>query len=167
MGNLVPVVGQMLLKVVPIRTGGLVLVRFAYPKNKFIKLNLNNKLFFFYKMTSITILSETTREFTFADDFTDDTCCITIKVIQKKYENENQYYDISYSYDVDSTNKAHPFHNLCKVNSKGTIVFKNELTDIMVKYLLLPDEELSKFSGTTTPKSYRKIIIKCLDSLWD
>ena len=78
-------------------------------------------------MTCITILSETTKEFTFADDFSMIPAVLKIKVIQKKYENGNQYYDVSYSYDVDSTNRAHPFYNLCKVNSKGTIVFKNEL----------------------------------------
>lgn len=112
-------------------------------------------------MTSI--ISETNNEFTFADDFSDDTYCIKVKVVHKKYENGNEYYDISYSYDVEASNKSHPFRNLFK----GTIVFKNELTTTLVKYLQLPDEELSKFSGTTTPKSYRKIIIKCLDSLWD
>ena len=39
-------------------------------------------------MTCVTILSETTKEFTFADDFSDDTCCVKIKVIQKNMKME-------------------------------------------------------------------------------
>ena len=53
-----------------------------------IKNNLNNKIFFFYKMTCVIILSETNREFTFADDFSDDTCVTKIKVIQKNMRME-------------------------------------------------------------------------------
>ena len=56
-------------------------------------------------MTCVTILSETNREFTFADDFSDDTCSITIKVIQKKYENGKLYFSDDLKKNIENGDK--------------------------------------------------------------
>ena len=118
-------------------------------------------------MTSI--VKEIKGEYTFVDDFLKNKCLTKITVTHKKYEDGREYYDIEYDVDVSVTNSCHPFYNYKKsdICDLGTIVFRNEITDSMIKYLFLDDSELSKFTGTTTPMSYRKIIIKMLDKLWD
>ena len=114
-----------------------------------------------------TILNEKITDIIFKDNFTCDECKVKVKLKHLKYENGNEYYDISYLYDVSRNNRAHPFYNILGSNADGAIVFKNKVTQSLTEYLFISDSELSSYSGTTTPMSYRKIIIKFLDSLSD
>ena len=99
------------------------------------------------------------------DDFSNDKCRIDINIKHLQYEGGDEYYNITYQYDSD--NKAHPFYKNNKAGINGTIVCKNDITKALVDYLLLEDIELAKLTGTTTPMTYRKQIIKSLDLFWD
>ena len=41
------------------------------------------------------------------------------------------------------------------------------MTTEMIKYLLMSDYELKKYSGKRLPDDYRKLIMRNLASLWD
>ena len=113
------------------------------------------------------------KTFTFIDDFQNTfTKCITkIKVELKTYENGIQFYYIDYfhkmkypdgteyictnSEDVKIPNPFAYFEGL-KDNFDGEIIAYNSLTEKLVEYLLLDDEELEKLSGSVTAQCYRK-----------
>lgn len=139
-----------------------------------IKLIFNSKKLV-NKMTQL--ISEHNASFNFTDNFRGEhSCTVNIKVAHTKYEHDaKECYRISYDYSFPEgqvtgvENMAHPFYK--KTDSRhdttGVIVFKNEVTEKLVKFLLLPDEELSNFTGTTTPKAYRRLMMYSLDMLWD
>ncbi len=45
---------------------------------------------------------------------------------------------------------------------KGFTVVKNEMTTKMIDYLMMDDAELAKYTGTTTPQSFRRKILYSL-----
>ena len=47
-------------------------------------------------------------------------------------------------------------------NFKGFTIIKNEMTTLMIEYLMMNDAELSKHTNTITPQSYRRSIFKNL-----
>ena len=99
-------------------------------------------------------------------------CTVSIQV-QEKTSGGNSKYDINYQYTFPEgqiegqDNPAHPFYQKNVDDITGVMVFKNEMTETMIKYLMMDDSELSKFTGTTTPIQYRKLLINSLDSFWD
>ena len=105
------------------------------------------------------------KSFSSVDDCSNDKCKIDINISHLKYDNGLEYYNIIYTYDTD--NKAHPFYNMTKIGVNGTIVYKNDITESLVRYLMLSDSDLSQLTGTTTPNAYRKLIMKSLDLFWD
>lgn len=117
--------------------------------------------------------------FKFRDDYDNhDNSYYDINVIVKEitYDNDptHSYYDISYKYkyNEDEKNnkknilKNHPFKKDME-SACGTIIYKNEMTDKMIEYLLMDDDNLSKISGKSTPPYYRHRIMISIASLWD
>jgi uncharacterized surface anchored protein len=99
---------------------------------------------------------------------------ITIAIKLLQYEDGSQYYDIIYRYNYDKKTNSEDLyiidHMLSEDNeifSDGVIVFKNEITTSMIKYLLMPDEELSNFTNNTATQHYRKTIMFALKEFWD
>ena len=45
---------------------------------------------------------------------------------------------------------------------KGFNIIKNEMTTKMIDYLMMDDDELAKYTGTTTPQSFRRKILYSL-----
>ena len=122
-----------------------------------------------------TTISKNENTFTLVMEYQSTYSC-QVKVKVEHYRNDGQeYFDISYEYSFPEgqvtgvENMAHPFYQKTDMrhDTTGVIVFKNEVTEKLVKYLLLPDEELSNFTGTTTPKAYRRLMMLSLDMLWD
>ena len=73
-------------------------------------------------------------------------------VDEKVYITGKTYYDITY----------------CKPDSSmKVLVLKNQMTEIMVNYLLSDSEELVKVSGTSTAQHYRYLTMINLSKLWD
>ena len=98
-------------------------------------------------------------------------------IVQEKDET----YDISYIWNTENCktlsnlrpNEIFTIYNFnfkdeCCIGddeSSGVIVHKNEMTKIMIDYLLMDNDELKKYSGLTEVNTYRQIIIRNLKEL--
>jgi hypothetical protein len=98
----------------------------------------------------------------------------TVKMEVNSYTSgEQTKYKINYHYTVPEgepsgqDNPAHPFYQKRVDDVSGVIVIQNAVTRPMVEYLMMSDSVLSHNTGTTTPMQYRKVLMNCLDSLWD
>ena len=128
-----------------------------------------------------TILFTQTTTFNFYDEFDPSDKSyynIIIKVNLLQYDNQKQFYDISYTYKLehdDSTHikssysEMHPFYENGSISDSadGDIVYKNDLSTMMIKYLLMSDDELSKNTNTSSTQHYRKCIMLSLSKFWD
>jgi hypothetical protein len=101
---------------------------------------------------------------------------IIVKLLQ--YTDDKQYYDLSYKYEFNKGNLTNVDEikiikqkllnfGLNKGSMKGEIIFKNDMTSIMIKYLLMDDITLEKYTGLTTVEHYRKNIMISLSHFWD
>ena len=101
------------------------------------------------------------------DKYTD----VNVTVIKKRYTNGSEYFDISYNYSYSPknlSNEGHPFINTNYVShSEGEIILVNSMTSIMIEYLLMDLEELSKYIGNTEPTLYKINIMHSLAKFWD
>jgi hypothetical protein len=101
------------------------------------------------------------------DKYTD----VNIIVLKKRYTNGNEYFDITYNYSYSNKNpskEGHPFINtIYASHSEGEIILVNSMTCIMIDYLLMDLEELSKYTGNTDPIVYKINIMHSLAKLWD
>jgi len=134
------------------------------------------------------VLNTREKQFRFDNEFENynvDNSHYIVNIIVKdlKYEDGNQYYDISYNFyfvksEKNSINEqnnfkklSHPFNLNPYIDSfqeyEGDIIVKNEMTDIMIEYLLMDDDKLSKFTGHTTTQKYRQNIMWSLCMFWD
>jgi hypothetical protein len=145
--------------------------------NQFYKIDITIILiflvFFYLKdYNPITIMTSTlkTREntITFVNDMNDAIKC-TIKIIveTKLYEDGRIFYYITY--ENSDINIAHPFYKRKKLleHLDGDIVFKNPMTENLVDMLLMNYSELSSYSGSTTPDTYRKSLMKTITLIFD
>lgn len=73
------------------------------------------------------------------------------------------------SYSDVIEHSCHPMisfkHNNLISYFKGFSVIKNEMTEKMIEYILKEDCELSEFTGSITPKSYRRSLLQSLAML--
>ena len=96
-------------------------------------------------------------------------CSMELKLKLSTYSNDKQFYYISYIWNV--TNPAdHPFRHdteFMENSLDGDIIFRNTLSDVLVEYLQLNNNDLLKHSGSTTPDQYRKTVMKSISLLWD
>lgn len=79
-------------------------------------------------------------------------------------------YNIEYKYKFGNESKInHPFYKFPSFvnHSSGDIIAKNELTDTLVKYLLMDFDTLKIYSGHTCPEHYKSIIMVQIAMLWD
>ena len=124
------------------------------------------------------------KTFTFIDDFHNTyTKCITnIKVELKTYEDGRKFYYIDYLHkmkypdgtenictnleDIKMPNPFSYFEGL-KDNFDGEIIAFNSLTEKLIEYLLLDDEDLEKLSGSVTAQCYRKQLMYIIAILSD
>ena len=88
--------------------------------------------------------------------FTTSSIQIDVKVKVLLYENGDFFYDLNYEYYSNSA-----------LDIEGNIVRKNKMTEIMISYLLMDNEELKKQIGFHAPSDYKIRIIKSLDMFWD
>ena len=109
--------------------------------------------------------------------FIDDYSLTIIVSIQIKYWIVNNkitdsYYIISYSTpNMNEKNKIyHPFYNDNSYDDccyEGEIIKKNAMTEQMVNYLTMDEDELSQYTGNTIPQDYKGFIMKSLSNFWD
>lgn len=101
-------------------------------------------------------------------------CKLYVTVKKLKYQTEEIYYDISYSYEYfGNDKKAEQLNPLLFIENDnglsyvGDIIAYNSLTSEIVRYLLMPFDELSKYSGRVEPQQYKIQIIKSINLFWD
>ena len=109
--------------------------------------------------------------------FIDDYSLTIIVSIQIKYWIVNNkitdsYYIISYSTpNMNEKNKIyHPFYNDNSYDDccyEGEIIKKNAMTEQIVNYLTMDEDELSQYTGNTIPQDYKGFIMKSLSNFWD
>ena len=102
---------------------------------------------------------------------------ITIKIYE--YESGDQFYYISYKYNYlynglpieeIKAKHSHPFYgdkHLLDDHYEGDIIFKNSMSDIMIEYLITPNENLTDNIGSCTPEHYKVSIMRNIANLWD
>jgi len=113
-----------------------------------------------------------------------EVCEIVIKIEERVYTHEPtdpHWYYINYTYYfinnesnakfqiADSyKHQANPFYKRENAADEfeGAIVFKNDMTEQMVKYLVMPFEELGKFTATTRPQDYKRQLIQSITTFW-
>lgn len=78
--------------------------------------------------------------------------------------NDKEYYQITYKYGCNTT-PTRESEKLKYISEE--LIIKNSLTEKMIKYLFLNDQELSKLTGTTTPSNYKKNILLSLSNFLD
>ena len=105
-------------------------------------------------------------------DHTESNDFIELKIIVIE---KNEKYNISYLWNLDySKNKSKElvlfllgFDFLNNEETYGVIVHKNKMSEVMIDYLLMDNDELRKYSGLTCVNIYRQNIMKNLANLWD
>ncbi len=109
----------------------------------------------------------------YADDYNDEIqlssfCKIQVTVTEKTY-NGNTFYYINYVNKYGGNKQLQKLHPLYDRESSldGEIIVKNSLTEQLIKYLLMDFEELSKYSGNSSPIHYKKCIMRIISELWD
>ena len=119
-------------------------------------------------------LSTNKKNFKFISDFNQDVWCnIEITIEIKQFEDSNMYYYITYNTTYSNGNKinqAHPFYNISHLEEhlEGDIIYKNELTDKLIEYLMMDDSKLTNnISPNTFPQTYRRQIMITIANLWD
>ena len=105
-------------------------------------------------------------------------CKVSITVIDTISDGKS-IYNISYDYMYTLGDKScvsnkiqlpHPFFHageLLRNHADGDIIIKNPMTTEMVRFLVMDNVELSKYSGNSTPQYYRNMIMFNLAKLWD
>jgi hypothetical protein len=89
-------------------------------------------------------------------------------IIEKKNYNNNSYFDIEYKINNLDKNLNSKLKKVFKGSIlDGDIICKNDMTTIMVNYLLVDDNKLSKKIGNFTVQEYKINIMKALNLFWD
>ena len=76
----------------------------------------------------------------------------------------NNFYEITFIYG-DNQKPTHESSELKYI--KDELIVKNELTKKMIDFLLMDDTTLCCFTGTKTPKDYKKSIALSLTNFLD
>ena len=142
--------------------------------------------------TNTVVISTSTAVFVFDPPMGQDTqkCKMTITVTEKCYEHEEHkphWYYIDYSYTYiemktgaeKSADRCHmfkcyrhpsnPFYGVKNVEDEyqGTIIKKNEMTEPMIKYLLMPFNDLDiRKIGRRCPQQYKRQVIHSISNFW-
>ena len=105
-----------------------------------------------------------------------DPLIINVSVQIKHWIVDNKitdsYYIITYSTpNMNEQNKIyHPFYDNSDIDKsewKGDIIKKNAMTEQMVNYLMMDEDELSQYTGNTMSQDYKGFIMKSLTNFWD
>ena len=93
---------------------------------------------------------------------------LTVKAYPATYESGNKFIYWYVRCDDPRSSFIHPFRHLePELTETWEVVADNEVTRSILKYLCLPDTELSKLSGTSHVIEYRATLIKLINDLWD
>ena len=115
-----------------------------------------------FQMTSFKVYSKYNRycqlDLKISEEIIEDQSYYILKM-------DSKYEDNSFPQDNHPDN---PFKNY-NLNKQifGELIYKNDLTEKAVNFLMMDMNELSKHTGRTTPLSYKLSLIVFLSNLWD
>jgi hypothetical protein len=120
------------------------------------------------------------KNFRFYDIFDnqDHIFCDLKVIVEEKQSGEKIIYDITYIYnipqienvDYDLSLRTHPFFyskDIEEHDKEGVIVYKNPMTEQLVKFLLMDKDELDQYTGGTYWIQYKIKIMETLAKFWD
>lgn len=123
------------------------------------------------------VLETRSASFNFINEFDKikgEYCQINVKVEKKKYQDGKLYYYVNYTYQYSVENKtcqqANPLIQLSDDPDEiyyGDIIAVNSLTDQLINYLLMPFDQLKKYTGNSTPQHYKTRIMESIKLFWD
>lgn len=93
-------------------------------------------------------------------------CEFSISVDYKEHDIE---FNFTYDYSNNLDKSGCPFNQIDKkyiTHKNGLIIHRNSLTELLVDYLLMDMNELSKLTGSITPMAYKIIVLKTICELW-
>jgi hypothetical protein len=126
----------------------------------------------------ITVKDETTNEEK-QIEVNDISCELKIQIDLKTYDTNKQYYYINYTWNYNGdtpeklklAKKLHPMYcepRFIRDKNDGEIIYKNKLSQELVKYLLKPLNDLKDVnSDYVCPYSYQKKLLNIVSLLWD
>ncbi len=116
----------------------------------------------------------------FSNDFSTNKCETKIKVVEKTHDDGKEFYNIMYEHthiekderikclNIEDIKNPNPFFDTPMIEHfGGDIIVKNELTEVLIKFLTMADEELSKKSGNISAGIYRIQIMQSIANFWD
>ena len=99
---------------------------------------------------------------------------VDVEVKHLRYAGRNEeFYDISYAYRYSSGNESrrlgHPFAREpdLEEHESGELIAVNELSTVLVKFLLMSLDELEGQCGHVTPDTYKVSVMHAITRLWD
>lgn len=112
-----------------------------------------------------------TELFTGSEDDGIEPIKLSVSVNKAKYGNY-LYYNIKCDTPLEKDNAfcIHPFRLVAdrvEDNHIGEVTADNEMIRKMFEFIIMPDEELRKRSGTTSVVEYRAMIIQAINLFWD
>ena len=99
-------------------------------------------------------------------------------IVEEKMSGGKNIYDITYQYnipqiegvDYDLSLRTHPFFyskDIQPEDKQGVIIIKNPMTDQLVRFLLMDQDELDEYTGGTYWIQYKIKIMESLAKFWD
>ena len=123
------------------------------------------------------ILEEFNNSFNFYDEFNKNNTefiVIKVNVQKKKYQNGDIFYYVNYkSENSDKSTDPKKINPLLEMAEdyediyEGDIIYANELTSCLIKYLIMPYEEMKVIIGNTSPQRYKFNIMMSIKNFWD
>ena len=100
-----------------------------------------------------------------------EKCVLNLSIEIKKYDNGKEYYYLSYLWNYDNNDiKNHVlFENkkFIENSNDGDIILKNKLTDQLINFLIMNNQDLEQISGNSMPLDYKRSIIEAISLFWD
>ena len=96
-------------------------------------------------------------------------CDMTIICKETQFENEKIYYNMIYEYAYSGENgkTANPFYGSQNI-SHGDYIYKNIMSEQLIKLIMLPFSELEQHSGgIITVQQYKTDLLHASEHLWD
>ena len=100
-----------------------------------------------------------------------DKCSLYLNIDIKTYDNSKEYYYLKYVWSFkDNDVRNHILYDNKKFlesSNEGDIIAKNKLTDQLINFLIMKDDELEEVSGYTNSNDYKRSVIEAISLFWD